>query len=103
MRYYSSKRKIYRWPLKQTEEDIKEERRKMAAQNVISPAQEARVNQVTRNLVQWGKELVSVYIQCSGYRRRRCLKHIILPENKKVDCNTNSWVLNYILRFLLCI
>lgn len=53
---------VYRWPLKQTEEEIREEQRAIAAQKVISPAQEARVDAVTHNLVQWGRELVCTKI-----------------------------------------
>jgi hypothetical protein len=53
----SGSRDIYRWPLRQTEEETKEEQRTLAAQKVISPGQEARVSQVTHNLVQWGGEL----------------------------------------------
>lgn len=53
---------IYRWPLRQTEEEKKEEQRAIAAQKVISPAQEARVDAVTHNLVQWGRELVRAQV-----------------------------------------
>ena len=51
--------KIYRWPLRQTDEEVKEEQKAVAAKKVISPAQEARVSHITQNLVQWGRELVS--------------------------------------------
>ena len=51
--------KIYRWPLQQTDEEVKEQQKAVAAKKVISPAQEARVSHVTQNLVQWGRELVS--------------------------------------------
>jgi hypothetical protein len=49
--------KIYRWPLRQTDEEVKEEQKAVAAKKVISPAQEARVSHITQNLVQWGREL----------------------------------------------
>ena len=55
----STQETIYRWPLKQTEEEMREEERALADQKVISPAQEARVSEVTHNLVQWGRDLVS--------------------------------------------
>ena len=50
---------IYHWPLRQTEAEKREEQRAIANQKVISPSQEAKVHAVTRNLVQWGRELVS--------------------------------------------
>ena len=50
---------VYRWPLKRTEEEVKAEEVALAEQKIISPAQEARVDEVTHNLVQWGRELVS--------------------------------------------
>ena len=50
---------IYRWPLRQSEEEKREEEELLASQKVISPAQESRVNAVTHNLVQWGRDLVS--------------------------------------------
>ena len=56
------KEMIYRWPLRQTEKEVKEEQRTFADQKVISPAQEARVNDVTHNLVQWGRDLVSTIL-----------------------------------------
>ena len=41
---------------------MKEEQRTFADQKVISPTQEARVNDVTHNLVQWGRDLVSTIL-----------------------------------------
>ena len=55
----SGTRKVYHWPLRQTEEEVKEEKRALAVQRVISPGQEARVSHVTHSLVQWGRDLVS--------------------------------------------
>lgn len=57
---------VYRWPLKQSEEEKKKEQSLLASQQVVSPTQESRVNQVTHDLVQWAKDLVGwcVYERC---------------------------------------
>lgn len=49
---------VYQWPLKQSEEEKKKEQSLLASQQVVSPTQESRVNQVTHDLVQWVRDLV---------------------------------------------
>lgn len=50
---------IYRFPLIKTEEEKEREQNLIASKQVISAKQQSRVKQVTRDLVQWGEQLVS--------------------------------------------
>ena len=50
---------IYRFPLIKTEEEKEYEQNLIASQQVISAKQQSRVKQVTRDLVQWGEQLVN--------------------------------------------
>jgi hypothetical protein len=51
------KSSIYCWPLKKSAEEIEEERLKLARQRAVSPTQEAQVNHVTHDLIQWTRNL----------------------------------------------
>lgn len=52
---------IYKWPLKKSAEEEIEEQCQLAQQRAISPTQEAHVNHVTHDLVQWMRGLVQSY------------------------------------------
>ena len=52
---------IYQWPLKKSAEEEIEEQLQLARQRAISPTQEAHVNHVTHDLVQWMRDLVQLY------------------------------------------
>ncbi len=53
---------IYQWPLTQSDEEQQAQKVLLASQKVISPDQQSRVDKVTRDLVQWATDLVSLYI-----------------------------------------
>ncbi len=49
---------MYRFPLIKTEKEKEWEQNLIASKQVISAKQQSRVKQVTRDLVQWGENLV---------------------------------------------
>lgn len=49
---------IYKFPLKKTAKEQEEEENQMLSEQIISATQQSRVNEVTRDLVQWGEQLV---------------------------------------------
>jgi len=49
---------LYKFPLKQTKEEVEQETLQAASQQIISATQQSRVDQVTTDLVQWMVELV---------------------------------------------
>jgi len=51
---------IYKFPLKKTAKEKEEEENQLLSEQVISATQQSRVNEVTRDLVQWGEQLVSI-------------------------------------------
>lgn len=51
---------MYKFPLMKTVEEKEREKDLLVSQQVISAKQQSRVNEVTRDLVQWGAELASV-------------------------------------------
>ena len=54
---------IYKFPLKKTAKEREEEEHQLLSEQVISATQQSRVNEVTRDLVQWGEQLVSIMCQ----------------------------------------
>lgn len=50
---------IYKFPLMKTTEEKEREMDLIASRQVISAKQQSRVKEVTRDLVQWGAQLVS--------------------------------------------
>lgn len=50
--------KIYRWPLLKSKEEKAEEELELARKRAVSPTQEAQVNSVTHELIEWSKNLV---------------------------------------------
>lgn len=51
---------IYRWPLLKSEEEKAEEELELARKRAVSPTQEAQVNSVTHELIEWSKNLVII-------------------------------------------
>ncbi|XP_019860035.1 PREDICTED: protein FAM47E-like [Amphimedon queenslandica] len=49
--------KIYRWPLLKSKEEKAEEELELARKRAVSPTQEAQVNSVTHELIEWSKNL----------------------------------------------
>ena len=58
--FYSGvpKPSVYGWPLRPTEEEKLEQQQLIENQKDMSPEQEARVNAVTNDLMEWEKGLV---------------------------------------------
>ena len=59
--------KLYKFPLKKTNEEKEMERMVVASQQVISATQQSRVDQVTYDLVQWMEDMVRDY---RGFEQR---------------------------------
>lgn len=98
---------IYQWPLKKSIEEEEEEMKKSAEQKAVSPAQEAKVNLVMHELVQWMKDLGKVdhpdYIDettikrlfASDYESKPILTapiHVIELPNVPVELRADSRV-----------
>ena len=52
---------VYKFPLKKTREEREREKSIIDSQRVISASQQSKVDQVTHNLVQWVRDLVSLH------------------------------------------
>ena len=59
VRISHSRSSIYKFPLIQTEAEKEREINLIASKQVISAKQQSKVQQVTRDLVQWAEQLVS--------------------------------------------
>ena len=55
-------RNIYKFPLMKTDEEREMELDLIASRQDISAKQQSRVKQVTHDLVEWGKQLVSDHV-----------------------------------------
>lgn len=58
MPHRSDRNAIYQWPLLKSTEEKAEEELEIARQRAVSPTQEAQVNEVTHELIEWSKNLV---------------------------------------------
>ena len=60
--YRNPRLAIYKFPLIKTDAEKEREMDLIASQQVISAKQQSKVKEVTRDLVEWGAQLVSVYL-----------------------------------------